>query len=173
MKAEVQIIDNFLPEEDWKNIHRELLEGMFFPWYYNIASVTGEVYNEEKVYPQHIHMFYRSQHPDYMQSNYINLVKPIIDKINPDVLIRVKANMTAPRQPDEGIAPFHLDFKTKGGMTGVYYVNTNDGATCFTEGEEINSVANRFVMFPNDILHAVKRHTGIKNRCVINFNWLP
>ena len=33
-------------------------------------------------------------------SKYMLSDEDSIDKINPDVLIRVKANMTAPRQPD-------------------------------------------------------------------------
>ena len=45
-------------------------------------------------------------------------------------------------------------------------------ATVLETGEEIESVENRFVKFSSDIKHAVKRHTGIKNRFVINFNWL-
>ena len=42
----------------------------------------------------------------------------------------------------------HNDNPLKEAYTAVYYINTNDGYTCFEDGERVGSVANRMVVFP-------------------------
>ena len=43
--------------------------------------------------------------------------------------------------------------------------------TEFEDGARIESVANRFIMFSNDIEHRGVSQTDSKYRIVINFNW--
>tara|TARA_B100001564_G_C20621119_1_gene662398 strand:- start:952 stop:1458 length:507 start_codon:yes stop_codon:yes gene_type:complete len=165
-----EIIDDFLP----KAVHKKILdvfEGSHFPWYYTKNS-TGKAHLDEVSHGQFAHIFFRSQHPQYMHSVHFKLVEPMLEIIKPNILIRIKANSTAPVQGNNKVGDFHLDYSSPKGMVGIYYVNTNDGATVLENGEVIESVENRFVKFSSDIKHAVKRHTNVKNRIVINFNWL-
>ena len=55
--------------------------------------------------------------------------------------------------------------------TGIFYMNTNNGKTIFEDGEEIDSIENRMVVFPASKRHAGTTHTDTIYRCVINFNW--
>ena len=55
--------------------------------------------------------------------------------------------------------------------TGILYLNTNDGYTEFEDGKIVNSVANRFVEFPSNILHRGVSQTDTEWRSVINFNY--
>ena len=59
------------------------------------------------------------------------------------------------------------NFKSK---TAVYYVNSNDGYTKF-EGNKIESVANRMIVFDSRINHTGTTCTNTKRRLVINFNY--
>jgi len=164
-----EVIDNFLPEYQHKKIQEELY-GLHatFPWYYTADSLSFE-----DSYSQFTHIFFRSTHPNYMSSDWFYIVEPIVNLIKPDVLIRVKGNSTAPVQSEKDrLAPFHVDYDKSIGMVGVYYVNSNNGATVLESGEEIESVENRFVKFGSNVKHAVKRHIGVKNRFVINVNWI-
>ncbi len=69
---------------------------------------------------------------------------------------------------------WHLDVKGKlvgNGMTAVYYYNTNNGKTVFKNGHEVESVANRMVIFPNDWHHTGQYQTDAPVRYVLNLNW--
>ena len=51
-------------------------------------------------------------------------------------------------------------------------MNTNNGKTIFKHGEEVNSVANRMVIFDSNLEHAATSHTDEKTRVVVNFNYV-
>ena len=51
-------------------------------------------------------------------------------------------------------------------------MNTNNGKTIFKHGEEVNSVANRMVIFNSNLEHAATSHTDEKTRVVVNFNYV-
>ena len=56
-------------------------------------------------------------------------------------------------------------------ITAIYYVNTNNGTTKFKSGKEVESVANRLVIFNSNELHAGSSCTDEHRRCLINFNY--
>ena len=64
---------------------------------------------------------------------------------------------------------FHVDVPWNC-MTGIYYVNSNDGYTEFKEsGTKVESVANRMVTFPSQTLHSGTSCTNATRRIAINF----
>ena len=100
-------------------------------------------------------------------------MKPFIDRINAIRFIRVKANLTT--MTNEIVKyGWHVDTKEcpYKYRTAVYYVNSNNGKTIFKNGQEIDSVANRMVIFDGDLVHTGTSCTDEKVRCVINFNWI-
>lgn len=167
----VKVIDNFLDEHSHQAI-KELLLGDTFFWYYNNAKVitnesVGETHNH-----QFVHTFYNfysiSTREDYWQTIY-----PLVDKIKPAALIRIKANLTSCTHVQKRFS-FHTDLvRDISGLTAVYYVNSNDGKTVFQDGQEVESVANRFLIFDNKLLHTGTTCTDQKVRCVINLNYIP
>lgn len=156
------VIDSFLPEQDYLAIKNTLIDSNF-PWYYNPFVATDD--KDEKHF-QFTHTFYRN---NSFSSNFSYVLQPLIQKINPTALISIKANLgpVANEIVEQG---FHTD-KTFKCRTAVYYVNTNNGYTVFEDGTKIESVGNRFVEFDSLLPHSGTTHTDTKVRCVLNLNY--
>jgi len=164
----IEVVDDFLSEEEHARIQHTLTSERF-DWKYGRSAVG------EDSYDQFVHMFYKANHlihEDPAASEYMPICHPILTKIDPVFIVRVKANATAARTEEEPYY-FHTDFLLNDGLAGVYYVNSNNGATVFEDGTEVESVANRFVCFTANTRHGVRRHTSGTFRLVINFNWIP
>lgn len=156
------VTDNFLPEADYLAIKNTLI-GSDFPWYYNpfIATI-----NENEKHFQFTHTFY---HNHAFRSNFASVLQPLLEKINPNALISIKANLgpVASEIVEQG---YHTD-RTYKCRTAVYYINTNNGYTIFENGTKVESVGNRFVEFDSLLPHSGTSHTDTKVRCVLNLNY--
>lgn len=169
----VTIIDNFLEKEQFLTIKTNLL-GNNFPWFYNNSVVhsvdvplLGSHEDELNQY-QFTHMFYIEGSP---KSDGLFLLNPILEKINPAAVVRIKANLN-PRTSRRQVHGYHSDYPDSKNMkTAIYYVNSNDGITLFQDGTEVESVENRFVEFDTELLHSGTSCTNTSIRCVINFNY--
>ena len=171
--SNITVIDNFLPQEQFDYVAHHIPD--FIPWNYLNSTIlyTGDNDNKDKLYDwQMTHMFYK--HPHFTSDEY-DYVKPIVDKLNPLLVERIKANLSpnAEKNLEYG---FHTDVVpvevAKQFMTAIYYVNTNNGYTTFEDGTKVNSVANRLVTFSANIEHTGTTCTDTKNRVVINFVYI-
>jgi len=165
----ITVIDNFLEKNVFEEI-KDNISGPFFPWYKN-DNIVGEHFSldkNEKYNLQFIHTFYKNYSP---KSDFINLISPIIDKINPLSIIRIKANLTIGRHSfiEHG---YHVDSENLKVTAGILYINSNNGKTKFNNKEEINSVENRFVEFDANMPHSGVCCTDEKYRCLINLNYI-
>ncbi len=169
----IKIIDNFLDQNDFDNI-KNLLMGTSFDWRFQ-SSILRSDYKyktscDENNNYQFIHCFYNFLQPT---SDYYNCLFPFFhqNKLNPKALVRVKANLN-PRTDKNVIHGYHcdLDFLCK---TAVYYVNSNNGFTIFSNGKKVESVENRIVIFNSNLMHSGATCTDEKTRVVINFNYFP
>jgi hypothetical protein len=101
---------------------------------------------------------------------------PLLLRLNVLFLFRVKANLyyredkIAPHgfHTDIGMYPENVREKIK---TAVYFVNTNNGKIMFEDGTQIDSVANRVVIFPMMTQHCGTSCTDQPYRCVVNINY--
>ena len=159
-----KVVDNFLEENTFKQIQK-YIEGPEFDWYYNDFVISNE-YTENNF--QLVHSFYKNYSPTSKKSN---LILPVVKKIDPKAIIRIKANMTT-RENQIIEHGYHTDVHDFIGTTAVYYINTNDGYTKFKTGEKISSKENRIVFFKSDLLHTGTNCTDKKHRIVINFNFV-
>jgi hypothetical protein len=160
----MKVIDNFLDEPTLWFLQDALL-GDEFPWFLNKYVAQPTETDDLNDY-QFTHTFFRNN----KQSATYDVVKPIIDKIKPDALVRCKANLN-PNTTTVKEHGFHKDVAFDCN-TAVFYVNDNNGYTVFSDsGEKIESVANRLVIFPSQTLHSGSSCTNQKVRCVINFNF--
>ena len=165
----MKIIDNFLSKENHEKIFLTFINNNF-PWFY----CSGVNFKNDGYY-QFTHTFYRECS---YSSDYSFLITPLIDKIKPLSLIKIKANLTVGTK--EFIEyPLHYDLiSLKENIplpfvkNAAYYVNTNDGYTHFENNEKIDSIANRIVIFDNDILHGSTNCTDENCRLVININYI-
>jgi len=159
---ECNVFDNFLSDDEFKLIQKNIFNENF-PWYFSECKIPSDDYNKYNF--QFVHMFYY----DYsIQSNYFNLLTPLINKLKPKSLIKIKSNLLG---CTDKIIEFnkHTDvtFKCK---TAVFYINTNNGYTRLSD-EKIQSIENRICIFDSLIPHTGSTCTDVSTRCVININY--
>lgn len=168
----IEIYDNYLEKETLLLLQENLTQPDF-PWYYNKGKVgRNSLYGSDIIYDyQFVHTFFR----DGMQSsNMCSRIKPLIDKLDPFCIKRIKANMTL-ITPEPIVYGMHRDFFAKKSLkTAIFYVNTNNGPTLFETNDEIkhvNAVENRLVVFDSNIRHTGVSSSDTRYRIVLNINY--
>jgi len=167
-KKTMKIEDIFLEDQGEFDKLQQFMMGPIFPWFYNDNIDSHD--DVDKF--QFIHIFLQK----YMPNQFMNLLGPIIELINPVSIWRIKANLLN-RTPNIVENIFHVDMgdiseeKLKQWTTSIFYVNTNNGYTEFEDGTKVESVANRMVTFPANMKHRGTSCTDEKRRVVINFNY--
>ena len=155
-----KVIDNFLPEDEFLNIKSEL-DADILPWRWD-DKITFE--DKESFDGYFAAVFYNGTilHPA------LHKLKPLLYKIDPKSLIRVKMNLYT-RTENLIHHGDHMDmpFSHKGGL---FSLNTCDGFTVI-DGKEIASVANRMIYFDPSVLHHSTNCTNAPARMNININY--
>ena len=170
MKAKV--VEDFLEPDEFEKIST-LMSSQTFPWYYNNHVIRPgpqpfeSLECEKKDNWQFIHLFYSGAR---INSDYFEVLLPIVNKLRVKALVRIKANCVA-RTEKPVLHGHHVDFDYEGCTTSILYVNTNNGFTQFKNGEKVGSVANRLVTFPSPTYHSGVSCTDEQVRMVINFNY--
>lgn len=159
-----KITDNFLPEEEFKDLKSFFLSSDI-EWFYNkkVAFDEAEANHDFGF----THTFYMN---NQWTSSFAPLLDPILDKINPFSIIRIKANL-ATKAPEHFETGWHRDFD-KECKTAVFYLNTNNGYTLFENDVRVDSIENRFVEFNSLEKHTGVTHTDENVRVLINFNYI-
>ena len=158
----IEVIDNFLEEDVFKEIEK-ILMGDKFPWFFNNFKNDDDDINNF----QFTHTVVRGN--GNIESKFIQYMKPFFDKLNIKKIFRIKINLTT-RTEKLFNHLYHTDVSFQC-TTAIFYINSNNGKTIFKNGEEVNSVANRMVIFNSNLEHAATSHTDEKTRVVINFNY--
>ena len=158
----IKVIDNFLEEDIFKEIEKILMSDKF-PWFFNDFKNDSDDINNF----QFTHTVVRGN--GNVESKFIQYMKPFFDKLNIKKIFRIKINLTTRTQKLFNHL-YHTDVPFQC-STAIFYINSNNGKTIFKNGEEINSVANRMVIFNSNLEHAATSLTDEKTRVVINFNF--
>ena len=161
----MQVIDDFLPEEQFLDIHNTMLSSSF-PWYYANSVVSNDLLCQEKYNYQFGHSFYYNYG---FQSEYSKIIVPILEKLNPVAILRIKGILLA-REEKNIEHGYHID-NVHNTKVAIYYVNTNNGYTKFSEGPKVDSISNRIVIFDSHEYHTGSTCTDEKVRVAINFNY--
>ena len=167
----MNVYDNFLDPNEFANLFN----------YFHSDEVEWN-YVDHVVYPGDGHQFYCNvcySNLRVLNQDMFKALSPIISKIDPLALFRIKSNLSHKEDPSkiEIESQYHTDedsYCIPGAemKTGIYYVTTNNGATIFRDGTRVDSVANRLLTFPCHMSHAPIPHTDDSgNRIVINFNY--
>jgi hypothetical protein len=165
-----KIIDNLLLPEELQLIQDTMLGGKF-SWFYNNFVDYNPEYSTGYDDYQHNFQFVHRLYGDYSpKSEYMYILDPILKKLNPASLVRIKANLStcSPTRIDHN---YHVDRNDVQCITAIFYVNDNDGVTVFEDGSEVASVANRLLIFDSQLQHKGTTCTDQKVRCLINFNY--
>ena len=161
-KADYTIEDNYLDEDAFKFIEQQLM-GTQFPWFYQ-AGVVGD--GEDGLWTYLTHQFFAEHRT---QSNYMQILQPLLDKLNPKALIRAKANCY---QRSEKLHQhnFHIDGDYDHNLA-ILSINTCDGFTVLDDGTKIESKRNRLLIINGSKKHASTTCTNTQNRVNIGVNY--
>tara|TARA_R100001594_G_scaffold7425_1_gene20075 strand:- start:546 stop:1085 length:540 start_codon:yes stop_codon:yes gene_type:complete len=167
----MKILDNFLLEDDFQSLYNLLLNDSSFPWYFN-NSIAGDLQNLNDF--QFCHTFFTTQNTylDKPLSPFSHYLKPLLSKLSPHFLLRVKANLR-PRTERNFLSKYHTDLSDLGNLTAIFYINSNDGYTEFEDGTIVNSIQNRILIFPGNLKHRGASPTDVKSRALLNINYFP
>ena len=164
----LRIVDDFLDSDSHLMI-KESLEYKDFRTYdpYIAGGMSDQIKDGQLTHDFFFEM-YRSPH--------IEVLFPIIGRIKPMAIWRIKANLQL-HGGEAYKSNWHYDFTGDGYPvenmeTAIYYVNSNNGYTEFTDCK-VDSVANRMVFFPSNTKHRGVNASNVKARYVINFNYFP
>ena len=159
------IIDDFLPDtlhNDLKN----LVLGQEIGWTYVPGSTRSGIHDE----------FY-FVHPiisEGYSSSLFKDIKPILYFIDDrlgfviDNLIRINCTLCT-NQNRRDKSTMHVDMPNMPHYTGIYYINTCNGPTV-VEDTEVESVANRFLLFDGSKMHCGTWQDDTHVRANIVFN---
>ena len=156
-----EIKNNYFSLEDHL-VLKTIMESDYFPWYY----LKGKVTRKEKLFDyQFVHIFYKD---NIVNSDFFYRLNPIIKKLEPKSLIRIKANCNPiSNKLIEFDKHQDQDFKSK---AAIYYLNDNNGYTMIGKNK-VESKANRMLLFDANEEHYGTNSTNCNNRMVINFNY--
>jgi len=155
--------DNFLDGTHLIQLD-ELIDNPLFAWFLQKEQIKGT-----KDGCWFSHMIYATESP---RSNLYDPVSEMFWSYLKYVsLLRISINLL-PRQNPPSISDYHVDIDDKRITTAIFYLNTNNGYTEFKDGNKIESVRNRLIMFPANTSHRAISQTDTSVRIVLNFNFI-
>jgi|TARA_B100000085_G_C18491447_1_gene491468 hypothetical protein len=192
---EITVLDNFLEESDFKDLHTEVINC-------NAWGYTGGISVDDEGDPKVYYGFSSGVIDDYDESDdakenylfgegpHINLVKQLNDKVkdyfNFKQVIRSRLDMTTYRGDNEIIFGPHIDCDREH-MTSIFYVTDSDAPTIIynekrfcgdvpkdmilTEKQRVMPKQNRLVVFPGNHIHTGMCPIKYPMRILVNTNY--
>ena len=118
----MNIIDNAISKTDFTAI-QDLMLSAAFPWYFNKYTINEQTASDNLNDFQLTHSFYDDNGEyGYIGSEYFDLVKPIIEKLESRCLIRIKANLRTVAPEKDMITGWHTDCAGVYNMTQQYFM---------------------------------------------------
>ena len=180
----IKIFEDYLPDKEYKHIY-ETVDDLKFMWRRsNILRDPDDPKVKDNNEPpfcgnplyniQMCRTVYSVVSGTEEKSLILGCCAPLFQKlkITKKNLISSKFNLTL-NHGEETLSGFHVDNKLEGGLTGIYYITTDNGYTLFEDGTKVSTVANKLVIFSNNTRHAGVSCTDTKYRMVLNINWHP
>jgi hypothetical protein len=159
-----EILDNFLPQEDFNNIKNFMLNP-HFSW-----NLTPVVSNEKENLPTpasyyFTHEFWSGFHTEPEAQ----VFAPILNQIECRAVMRIKGNL----YPSTETILHHdnhcdYEFSHRG---AIFYLNTNNGLTILEDKVEVKSIENRLLLFDSSRPHRSTTCSDTKCRVNVNFNF--
>jgi hypothetical protein len=168
------VVDNFLDEESFNTLKNSIIGNGDYPWYVydSVANSRQDTKNFKPDVENNLWSWYaihlvHSIVPQSSSFDYIfQLFKP---KMDIKALIRIKVNYYPyTSEIKEHAKHIDFDYRHKG---AVFSLNTCNGFTRMSNGDKVQSVANRMVFFDPSELHNSTTTSNDKGRYNINFNY--
>ena len=145
--------------EDYQKIN-ESISSNNFPWYFNESSIT-----EKKTIFQFTHLFLQ----EGITSSNINILKPLLSKLNAVTFVRIKANLN-PQTSKIIETGEHID-KDERFTSAVFFLNKCNGY-CKIGNKKVKSEDNKMVIFNSSKKHTGSTCTDVNRRMLINFIYI-
>ena len=158
----MQIVENFLNDQDFKNIKHNLLN-IDLPWYFNEKCLSDETKDQHY---QFSHIFFNN----HQKEQFYQLIQPLVDKINPAAIHRIKANCN-PKTEKIIETGMHEDTFDNRFTSSVFFINDNNGY-CRIGDQKIYSKENRLVTFNSTTRHTGSTCTNTIRRVLINLVYI-
>lgn len=157
----MEIIDNFLPEHMFSNIHN-LIVNEQFPWFF----VDGIANKHDKSDSYFVHTFYQYNQPN---SPFYEPLSELVKFLDAKSMIRMRAIRYIGKETlIEHATHIDFDFPHK---SMVLYLNDNDGFTRIEDKETVQSVRNRALLHDGGIQHNSTNCTNKDYRLVLTVNY--
>jgi len=160
----MKIENDYLMKPIFEDIRKTVIENTSFPWFFK--SALNENQKKEELNSYLTHSFYLN---NTINSDYYNLVLPLLKKLQVKALLRVVANFYY--KTDKIVEhAMHQDFKFphKGAL---YSLNSCDGGTILEDGTKVKSKENTLLHLDTSKLHASTSTTDSKGRFNIIVNY--
>ena len=161
----IKVFDDFLSPDDFQSLSSVVLSEHFY-WFWNPVITKGSDYQVGQFY----HQFYMCNADK--QSDFFPVLQPLLTKLGQLVLFRVKANLNPRDVSHNKLGDFHTDFPGFNSTTAIFYLNSNNGWTEFSDSTVVHSQSNRLVVFPQETSHVGFSCTDQPFRCLLNINYL-
>ena len=175
---EYEVIDNFLEEEYFNSLVALFMEEeketrRKLPWFFEPNIAYSKKHKKWKPKEKDDKSFFMT-HVLYTRnvpiSNFFNDILPLLDKIGPLSLLRVRANLY-PNTETLHEHGMHEDYEFSH-SAALLSLNTCDGYTKLKDGTKIDSVANRILFFDAGEKHCSTTTTNTFARFNININYI-
>jgi hypothetical protein len=163
----IKVIENFLDKDSFYLLKKEV-ESDMFPWYFNVVVLEKDLNKKmlNKYNFQFTHTFFINEK---INSDYINILETLINKINPSEIFRIKIN-NLPVSKNKIEHGYHIDYPNA--TTCIFYINSNNGYTKFKKNnKKIISKENKIVFFNSNLQHTGSTCTDSSSRIVLNINF--
>ena len=158
----IEVEDNFLDKETITQIKQFMMSDEM-PWFFN--DEINEVNNKDYYFT---HNFIKNNKVISVLNE--KLIIPLMSKIKHKNVLRAKANLFT-KQPKHIKFGLHTDYpKDFSHTTILLSINTNNGYTEFENGQKVESVENRLLIFDGQLLHQSVGQTDTKQRINLNIN---
>ena len=157
----MKIIENFLEQKDFNQI-KNIIFSQDFPWTFNEYCVDPPA----PQITQFTHVFFWNNVP---RETY-PILKPLIDKINPKSIGKIKANLNLKTEKILE-TDIHTDTVDERFTSGIFFLNNNNGY-CKINNEKILSKENTLVVFKSNESHTGSTCTDNSRRVLINLVYI-
>ena len=164
----MQVIDNFLEEDYFEYLYNKITDQKKFGWQFQRKVATYEE-NENR----NLNHFYwvHSLYYDYkIESEHYEDFHHLFRELKVQFLHRARCLLFV-NQGVQHIHDRHIDTPCTSN-TALIYMNTNDGFTEFEDGERIDSIKNRLLLFDGSVPHSSSTPTDCRERMLISVTYL-
>ena len=159
----MRIEKNFLEQQAFEQLYKTIMNN-WFGWFY----VDHVAHENDTAHGYFAHMIF-DEHQRRSNEGW-DVVRPILDKLKPKALIRIKANLY-PASQQLVKHGYHVD-QEYDCKSALYFVNTNNGYTRLKkEKKSIASVENSVLHFNSSEFHHSTNCTDKQRRITININY--